>query len=58
MSTSKDQPEQPKPPKTSPLDVESVDLGLTTKEIVAIIREGRESGNIAEGSPEEGRDQA
>ena len=42
MSTSREQPDQPKPPKTSPLDMEGVDLGLTTEEIVDIIREGRE----------------
>lgn len=33
---------QPIPSKDSPLDVEGVDLGLTTQEIVDIIREGRE----------------
>ena len=33
---------QPESSETSPLDVEGVDLGLTTEEIVAIIREGRE----------------
>lgn len=42
MSSAKDQPKQPEPSKGSPLDVEGVDLGLTTKEIVQIIREGRE----------------
>ena len=42
MKNSKDQPKQPEPSKGSPLDVERVDLGLTTQEIVDIIREGRE----------------
>ena len=30
------------PPEGSPLDIGSVDLGVTTAEIVDIIREGRE----------------
>ena len=33
---------QPERSSASPLDVEGVDLGVTTDEIVAIIREGRE----------------
>lgn len=33
---------QPDTPGTSPLDVEGVDLGVTTDEIVATVREGRE----------------
>lgn len=33
---------QPEPSGASPLDVEGVDLGVTTDEIVAIVREGRE----------------
>lgn len=33
---------QPEPSETSPLDVEGVDLGVSTQEIVDIIREGRE----------------
>ncbi len=33
---------QPERSGVSPLDVEGVDLGVTTDEIVAIIREGRE----------------
>jgi PHD/YefM family antitoxin component YafN of YafNO toxin-antitoxin module len=31
----------PEIPTESPLDVEKIDLGLTTEEIVAFIREGR-----------------
>ena len=58
MSTSKEKPMQPEPPKTSPFDVEGVNLGLTTEEIVAIIREGRESGSIAGGLPTGRRNQA
>ncbi len=42
MSTPKDKPTEPETPKVYPLDVEGVDLGLTTQEIVDIIREGRE----------------
>ena len=33
---------QPESSDTSPLDVEGVDLGVTTDEIVSMIREGRE----------------
>ena len=33
---------QPEPSGVSPLDVEGVELGVTTDEIVAIVREGRE----------------
>ena len=33
---------QPESSETSPLDVEGVDLGVTTDEIVSMIREGRE----------------
>ena len=33
---------RPEPSGGSPLDVEGVDLGVTTDEIVAMIREGRE----------------
>ncbi len=33
---------QPDTPRTSPLDVEGVDLGVSTEEIVATVREGRE----------------
>lgn len=33
---------QPDSPTTSPLDVEGVDLGVTTDEIVATVREARE----------------
>jgi hypothetical protein len=32
----------PRQRKGSPLDVPSVDLGVTTEEIVALVREGRE----------------
>ena len=32
---------RPAPSGVSPLDVEGVDLGVTTDEIVAMIREGR-----------------
>jgi hypothetical protein len=33
---------RPEPREGSPLDVEPVDLGITTDEILALIREGRE----------------
>ena len=33
---------RPVNPQRSPLDVEGVDLGVTTDEIVATVREGRE----------------
>ncbi len=33
---------QPEPADSSPLDVAGVDLGVTTEEIVTMIREGRE----------------
>ena len=33
---------QPEPADGSPLDVAGVDLGVTTEEIITIIREGRE----------------
>ena len=33
---------QPDISRTSPLDVEGIDLGVTTDEIVATVREGRE----------------
>jgi len=33
---------KPQPRAHSPLDVETVDLGVTTEEIVRIVREGRE----------------
>ena len=33
---------QPEPARGSPLDVAGVDLGVTTEEIVTMIREGRE----------------
>ena len=33
---------QPESSGASPLDVEGVDLGVTTEEIVSMIREGRE----------------
>ena len=33
---------RPEPSGNSPLDVEGVDLGVTTDDIVAMIREGRE----------------
>ena len=33
---------RPDAPRRSPLDVEGVDLGVTTEEIVATVREGRE----------------
>jgi hypothetical protein len=33
---------QPESSNASPLDVEGVDLGVTTDEIVSMIREGRE----------------
>lgn len=33
---------QPESSEASPLDVEGVDLGVTTNEIVSMIREGRE----------------
>lgn len=33
---------QPESSEASPLDVEGVDLGVTTDEIVSMIREGRE----------------
>ena len=33
---------QPAPSVVSPLNVDGVDLGVTTDEIIAIIREGRE----------------
>ena len=33
---------RPDNPQRSPLDVEGVDLGVTTDEIVATVREGRE----------------
>lgn len=32
---------RPEGPTSSPLDVEGVDLGVTTEEIVAFVREGR-----------------
>lgn len=32
--------------KESPLDVEGVDLGITTEELVQFIREGREERNV------------
>ena len=35
-------PRPKKQKKASPLDVEGVDLGVTTDEIVSMIREGRE----------------
>ena len=33
---------RPEPSVGSPLDVEGVDLGVTTEDIVALVREGRE----------------
>ena len=43
---SNDSPQRPAQPESSPasspLDVEGVDLGVTTDEIVAVVREGRE----------------
>ena len=33
---------KPAPPKKSPLDVKGVDLGLSSAEIVDVIRKGRE----------------
>jgi hypothetical protein len=33
---------RPAPPKKSPLDVKGVDLGLSSAEIVDVIRKGRE----------------
>ena len=33
---------QPESSEASPIDVEGVDLGVTTNEIVSMIREGRE----------------
>ena len=36
------EPDRKAPKKASPLDVEGVDLGVTTDEIVNMIREGRE----------------
>ncbi len=35
---------RPEPSNGSPLDVEGVDLGVTTDEIVSLIRESRERG--------------
>ncbi len=35
---------RPEPSNGSPLDVEGVDLGVTTGEIVGLIRESRERG--------------
>jgi uncharacterized protein (DUF362 family) len=34
---------KPEQPSGSPLDVEGVELGVTTEEIVAFVREGRRS---------------
>ena len=34
----------PEPSGGSPMDVEAVDLGFTSREIVDIVREGRERG--------------
>ncbi len=33
---------KPRPKTSSPLDVEGIDLGISTAEVVKIIREGRE----------------
>ncbi len=33
---------QPEPSTTSPLDVQGVSLGISTAEVVALVREGRE----------------
>ncbi len=35
---------QPEPSAASPMDVGAVDLGVTTDEIVALVREGRTRG--------------
>lgn len=35
---------QPEPSVSSPMDVEAVDLGVATDEIVALVREGRARG--------------
>ena len=35
---------KPATPKSSPFDVEGIDLGISSSEIVDIIREGRERG--------------
>ena len=35
---------RPEPSAGSPLDVEGVELGVTTEEIVAVIRESRQHG--------------
>ncbi len=32
---------KPEQPSGSPLDIEGVDLGITTEEIIAFVREGR-----------------
>jgi hypothetical protein len=36
---------KPEEPRESPFDVEGIDLGLTTEEIVAFIHEGRRGGD-------------
>ena len=38
---------RPEPAKESPLDVEGVSLNISTEEVVAIIREGREERTYA-----------
>lgn len=35
---------RPQPRRDSPLDVEGIDLGITTPEILAFIEEGRRAG--------------
>lgn len=35
---------QPEPSVSSPMDVEAVDLGVATDEVVALVREGRARG--------------
>lgn len=35
---------QPEPSVSSPMDVEAVDLGVATDEIIALVREGRARG--------------
>ena len=39
---------RPETPTGSPLDVAGVDLGVTTEEIVAFIRESRQEGELHE----------
>lgn len=38
---------RPAPPATSPLDIEGIDLGITTAEIVDFITEGRQRDDSA-----------